>query len=190
MKITNKTFRVVYDEYFEPLCRFLNYYTKDLSVIEEVVQDVFVRLWEDRDTVEIQYIKTYLYNAARNKILNYIRDERNRNVLLEQWAKRELENQSADDCVDMNEFVELLQETVQTLPPVCKEIFTMSREQNMSYRQIADERGLSVKTVEAQMGIALKRIRTKMAAYYAALTKSNFLISFIAIIKALLINNH
>ena len=179
MKIDNKSFREIYNAYFEPVCRFLNYYTRNETLIEEVVQEVFVRLWEERETLEIQYIKTYLYNAARNKILNELRDERNRNSLLEQWAKRELENQEAEDCVDMNEFVQLLQATVETLPPTCKEIFIMSREKNLSYKEIASERNISIKTVEAQMGIALKRIRVKMSDYYTREMKNEDLLLFL-----------
>jgi len=166
MKIDDKTFREIYDSCFEPVCRFLNYYTRNETIIEEVVQDVFVRLWEERETLEIQYIRTYLYNAARNRVLNELRDTKNRNQLLEQWAKREIENRESENCVDMNEFVQLLQASVETLPPGCKDIFKMSREQNMSYKEIATERNISVKTVEAQMGIALKRIREKMSDHY------------------------
>lgn len=173
MKITDKSFREIYDAYFEPICRFLNYYTRNESFIEEVVQDVFVRLWEERETLEIQYIKTYLYNAARNRILNELRDERNRNVLLEQWAKREIENQESTDCVDMTEFTHLLQTTVETLPTACREIFTLSRENNLSYKDIAAQRNISIKTVEAQMGIALKRIREKMQNHYAKQLKNS-----------------
>ena len=179
MKIDNRNFREIYDTHFRPVCRFLNYYTRNEKFIEEVVQDVFVKLWEERENLEIQYIKTYLYNAARNKILNELRDERNRNLLLEQWAKREFENQQAEDCVDMNEFVQLLQATVDTLPPTCKEIFTMSREKNLSYKEIALERNISVKTVEAQMGIALKRIREKMSDYYSKQMKDRDYIWFL-----------
>lgn len=179
MKINSKNFREIYDAYFEPVCRFLNYYTRDVSVVEEVVQDVFVKLWEERETLEIQYIKTYIYNAARNKILNELRDVKNRNVLLENWAKREFENQQAEDCVDMNEFLQLLQAAVETLPENCKEIYKMSREQSMSYKDIAATRDISVKTVEAQMGIALKRIREKMARHYETEMKHRNFIWFI-----------
>jgi len=177
MKINDRNFREIYDAHFESVCRFLNYYTRDVSVIEEVVQDVFVKLWEERDSLEIQYIKTYIYNAARNKILNELRDVKNRNVLLENWAKREFENQQAEDCVDMNEFLQLLQATVDTLPTNCQEIFRMSREQNMSYKDIAFEREISVKTVEAQMGIALKRIREKMTQHYSNQIKNGSILS-------------
>ncbi len=166
MKINDTNFRQIYDSHFENICRFLNFYSRDEYLIQEVVQDVFVKLWEDRDNLEIQYIKTYLYNAARNKILNEIRDHSNRNMLLEQWAKREFENQEAKDCVDMGEFLQLLHTSVETLPPNCKEIFTMSRELNLSYKEIAVQKNISIKTVEAQMGIALRRIREKMSNYY------------------------
>jgi RNA polymerase sigma-70 factor (ECF subfamily) len=176
MKINDRNFREIYDAHFEPICRFLNYYTRNEGLIEEVVQEIFVKLWEERNSLEIQFIKTYLYNAARNKILNELRDERNRNILLEQWAKREYENQEAEDCVDMNEFLQLLQTAVETLPPTCKEIYSMSREQHLSYKEIALQRNISVKTVEAQMGIALKRIREKMANYYSAEAKNRELI--------------
>ena len=166
MKIDNKSFREIYDACFEPVSRFLNYYTRNENLIEEVVQDVFVKLWEEHETLEIRYIKTYLYNSARNRILNELRDQKNRNYLLEQWAKHELEKQEAEDCVDMNEFIRLLHDTVETLAPTCKLIFIMSREKKLSYKEIAAERNISIKTVEAQMGIALRRIREKMSKHY------------------------
>ena len=77
MIINERTFKDAYNDYFEIICRFLNYYTRDYQVIEEVVQDVFVCLWEDYEGKEIQYIKTFLYNSARNRMLNYLRDEEN-----------------------------------------------------------------------------------------------------------------
>jgi len=167
MKIDQQNFREIYDAYFEPLCKFLNFYTRDVNVVEEVVQDVFLKLWEDREVLEIQYIKTFLYNAARNRMLNELRNSQNRSMLLEQWATQELEKDNAEDCVDMDEFVALLRERVEALPAGCREIFVMSREEQLSYREIAERKGISVKTVEAQMGIALKRIREGMMAHYA-----------------------
>jgi len=176
MKITEKTFRHIYDSYFELICRFLNYYTQDATAIEEVVQEVFVRLWENRESVEIEFIKTYLYNTARNRMLNYLRDKQNRSVLLEKWAKTELENRDAKDCIDREEFFFLLQTVIDTLPPQCKEIFIMSREEKLSYKEIAQKKNISVKTVEAQMGIALKRIREQLSSYYSSGIKAIILL--------------
>lgn len=159
-------FRQLYELYYEKLCYFLNYYTHDERAIEEVVQDVFVVLWEERDSLQITYIKTYLYKSARNKMLNYLRNERTRIILLERWAKMEMEERQAEDCINRAEFFMLLQETIDTLPLKCKEIFLLSRDAKMTYKEIADQKGLSIKTVETQMGIALKKIREQMMQAY------------------------
>lgn len=159
MIIDEITFKNAYNDYFEVICRFLNYYTRDYQAIEEVVQDVFVTLWEDYEGKEIQYIKTFLYNSARNRMLNYLRNEENHTVLLEKWAQVELEKSDAVDCVDREQFYRLLQAAVESLPEKCREIFILSREEQLSYKEIAQVKDISVKTVENQMGIALKKIR-------------------------------
>ena len=152
MIINEKTFKDTYNDYFEIICRFLNYYTRDYQAIEEVVQDVFVTLWEDYEGKDIQYIKTFLYNSARNRMLNYLRDKENHSVILEKWARIELEKSE-------ELFYQLLQAAVESLPEKCREIFVMSREEQLSYKEIATIKEISVKTVENQMGIALKKIR-------------------------------
>lgn len=165
MTINEETFKETYNEYFEIICRFLNYYTHDYSVIEEVVQDIFVDLWDSYEGKNIQYIKTFLYNSARNRMLNYLRDKENHVVLLEKWARIELEKSEAVDCVDRDLFCQLLQAAVESLPEKCKEIFILSREEQLSYKEIAQIKGISVKTVENQMGIALKKIREYMISH-------------------------
>lgn len=165
MIINESTFKDAYNDYFEIICRFLNYYTRDCQVIEEVVQDVFVNLWEDYEGKDVQYIKTFLYNSARNRMLNYLRDEENHNVLLEKWARIELEKNESIDCVDRELFYQLLQAAVESLPEKCREIFILSREEQLSYKEIAQVKDISVKTVENQMGIALKKIREYLAAH-------------------------
>ena len=92
-------------------------------------------------------------------MLNYLRDKENHTVLLEKWARIELEKSEAADCVDRELFYRLLQAAVESLPEKCKEIFILSREEQLSYKEIAQVKEISVKTVENQMGIALKKIR-------------------------------
>lgn len=159
MIINEKNFEKAYNDYFEVVCRFLDYYTHDSYVIEEVVQGVFVKLWEEYNGHEMEYLKTYLYNSARNRILNYLRDHENRIFLLEKWAKTELEKSAAHDCVDREEFFCLLQAAVDALPEKCREVFILSREEQLSYKEIAEIKEISLKTVENQMGKALKKIR-------------------------------
>ena len=125
----------------------------------------FVCLWEDYEGKEIQYIKTFLYNSARNRMLNYLRDEENHTVLLEKWARIELEKNESVDCVDRELFYQLLQAAVESLPEKCREIFILSREEQLSNKEIARVKEISIKTVENQMGIALKKAREYSASH-------------------------
>ena len=165
MIIDEENFKNAYNDYFEVVCRFLNYYTRNKHAIEEVVQDVYVNLWQEYQGKEIRFIKTYLYNSARNRMLNYLRDKESHTVLLEKWAKIELENRDASDCVDKEAFYRLLQAAVETLPDRCREIFILCKEESLSYKEVAEIREVSVKTVENQMGIALKKIREYMLSH-------------------------
>ena len=142
-----QAFRNYYDTYYEQLCCFLNFYTHDGAVIEDVIQEVFLKLWENKDCIEITYIKTYL------------RDEENRHQLLENWFNQQLEERKYKDCFDMDALTKVVNQAIEQLPEKCREIFSLSRKEGLSYRQIAERLGISVKTVETQISIALKRIR-------------------------------
>lgn len=162
--LTENQFCEIYDLYFEELCRFLTYYTLDGYLIEEVVQDVFVKLWEDHQRFEVEYIKTYLFRSARNRMLNVLRDRNNRDVLLSSWAKEENYHREGVDCVDRNRFMNHLNQAIDQLPERCKETFTLKHETKLTYQEIAHIQQVSVKTVENQMGTALRRIRSYILA--------------------------
>ncbi|WP_300700365.1 RNA polymerase sigma-70 factor [Bacteroides sp.] len=157
------TFRKYYDLYYDQLCHFLNFYTQDITVIEDVLQEVYLKLWENRDEIEIQYIKTYLFHAAKNRVLNHLRDEQNRHYLLENWFNQQKQEKQGKECYDIEQFTTLLYKAIDQLPEKCREIFILSRQEKLTYKQIAEKLNISVKTIEAQMGIALKRIRETLA---------------------------
>ena len=173
--ITHTSFRQLFDQHFEPLCRFLTYYTADRMIIEEVVQCVFIKLWEDRDELQIESIKTYLYTSARNRMLNYIRDEKRRHVLLEQWVQYEKGKNCGAECFDIDEFSQKIQNAINNLPDKCRMIFDTSKKENLSYKQIAEHFNISVKTVETQMGIALRKIREQLSSFYPRISTTFFL---------------
>lgn len=160
------SFRIIYDLYFDPVCEFLAYYTRDTAAIEDVVQDVFVSLWENKEYLEIQYLKTYLYTAARNRMLNYLRNMENRTISITEWANERKTIESSADCYDLEEFSAVLKNAIDLLPERCKEIFVLNKEQKLTYKQIAESYHISVKTVETQMSIALKRIRDYITSNY------------------------
>ena len=146
-----QAFRNYYDTYYEQLCCFLNFYTHDVAVIEDVIQEVFLKLWDS--------LITYLFRAAKNRVLNYLRDEENRHQLLENWFNQQLEERKYKDCFDIDALTKVVNRAIEQLPERCREIFSLSRKEGLSYRQIAERLGISVKTVETQISIALKRIR-------------------------------
>lgn len=165
MTIDLESFQKHYDSNYKQLCRFLNLYTHDPQIIEDVLQDVFLKFWENRNSVEVEYVKTYLFHAAKNQILNYLRNEQNRHYLLEKWFNQQLEDRQNKDCFNIEKFTSVLDIAINNLPEKCKEIFILSRKENLTYKQIAEAKGISIKTVENQMGIALKKIREFMASY-------------------------
>lgn len=173
--ITHSSLRQLFDQQFEPLCRFLAYYTTDRMIIEEVVQCVFVKLWEDRDVLQIESVKTYLYTSARNRMYNYIRDEKRRHTMLEQWVQSETEKNYGEDCFDIDEFSQRVQNAINNLPDKCRNIFVLSKKENLTYKQIAEHLNISVKTVETQMGIALRKIREQLSSFYPRIYNTLFL---------------
>jgi RNA polymerase sigma-70 factor (ECF subfamily) len=186
--IDESALKEVFETYFDEVCTFLNYYTHNKQLIEDIIQDIFIRLWEERETINIFFIKTYLYSSARNRILNHLRNELNRSVLLEEWANREIEKQSTEDCVNMEEFSLIYRQAVNELPEKCREIYTLSREYNKTYKEIAESKNLSIKTIEAQMSIAIKKIKEYMLEHY---NRTNILsvIIIALVIRDLLLNS-
>ena len=164
--ITHSSFRQLFDQYFYPLCRFLAYYTTDNAMIEDAVSETFIKLWEERDNLQIESIKTYLYQSARNRMLNSIRDENRRNAFLEQWVQSEMEKNQGEECFNIDEFSRRVQNAIDSLPDKCKTVFDLSKKKNFTYKQIAEKLGISIKTVETQMGIALRKIREQLSIYY------------------------
>jgi len=175
--ITHSSFRQLFDRQFYPLCQFLSYYTTNRMVIEELVQDVFVKLWEDRNTLQIKSVNAYLYTSARNRMLNHIRDEKKRNLLLEQWVQDEMRKEG-EDCFNIEEFNQKVQTAVELLPHKCRKIFDLSKKEKFTYKQIAEQLDISVKTVETQMGIALRKIREHLSAFYPQISNTLFLFHY------------
>lgn len=158
-------FKHLFELYFAPLCRFIRIYVKGPRVAEDIVLDIFANLWEQRAALQIQVtLKAYLFQSARNRALNYLRDNE-RFVSVGDFTS--LERFENDDALEMRELQRLIQEAILSLPPKCQDVFTKSRMENLSNKEIADQMDISVKAVEAQITRALKIIRTYLGdAYY------------------------
>lgn len=154
-------FHRLYNTYYNSLFRFVNLYAKDQYAAQDIVQEVFLKLWDRRDRIQITHAKAYLFRMGRNAILNKLRNTKERFYFLEKLpevADYEIENDV--EYVTSDILIEIVHEAINKLPPKCRGIFIMSRHQKMTYKQIAVVKGISRKTVENQIGIALKKIRS------------------------------
>jgi RNA polymerase sigma-70 factor, ECF subfamily len=159
-------FRLLFDRYYSPLCNFAFRFLRDDFITEDTVQEVFTKIWEDRKSVNInESVKSYLYIAVRNKSLNKIKSESVR----QEYTNRFLENNNifvTEIRLEQEEFRNYLFQCIEKLPPRCKEVFTKSRFEEMKQEGIASSLDISLKTVKAHIGKALRLIRACLQITY------------------------
>lgn len=155
------------------LCTFAYRFVGSRDVAEDIVQDIFARLWRNRATFESwDDPLPYLYRAVRNRTSSHQRQV----IVRERWHQRAAATAderpataSATSDLDVRDLATALAAAIDAMPKRRRLIFVMSREQHLSYAEIARILGLSVKTVETQMGRALKFLRTRLADYLAVI---------------------
>ncbi|MGC9355659.1 MAG: RNA polymerase sigma-70 factor, partial [Mariniphaga sp.] len=140
----------------------------DEAMAEEIVQDIYIYLWEKKEKIQIESsVKAYLLRASKNKSLNYLRNEKNRKNIHEKIRETsETVYEMPANALDAGQLREIIENAVKNLPEKCGEICYLAKEKELSYKEIAEELGISVKTVENQMGIALKKLRDQLRPYY------------------------
>ncbi|MEL7530149.1 MAG: RNA polymerase sigma-70 factor [Bacteroidota bacterium] len=156
----------LFREYYTPLVRFAYTKLQDSELAEDVVQEVFVKLWNIRENVKINTsLKSYLYTATKNLSLNEIAKVKRHAELNEVYVQKQ--EQAAEPMSEDERSVwdERIQEAISGLPPRCQEVFRLSRFEGMTYQEIADHLKISPKTVENQMGKGLSLLRKSLAAF-------------------------
>jgi len=175
-----QAFELLYRRYFVRLCAFANKFLNDPQLSEEAVQDIFLKLWENRLTLRGNGSgKSFLFQAVHNKSLNLLAHQKvvNRYSEMIKTVYSHPEEFDAHDSLMAKELNIRIETIVNDLPTECKRIFLMSRTQGKRHQEIADELQISIKTVETQINRALKKLRAELADYMAILTAillSNF----------------
>ena len=161
-------YEVIFKRYYKELYRFAFTYVRDATIAEEMAQEVFLYIWEKRDNIEIQTtLKTYLYSAVKNKCLNYIKLELPKQQSMADVSEVLLSVSTPNkDEGENDQLKKHIQSAIDALPKKCRKIFILSRNAGMTYEEIAEELDLSKKTVENQMGIALKKLRESLEHVY------------------------
>ncbi|HZH74033.1 MAG TPA: RNA polymerase sigma-70 factor [Mariniphaga sp.] len=161
-------FQFFFEVYHLDIYYFINMYVNNESISEELVQDIFIDFWEKRRKIKIQTsVKSYLLQMAKNRSLNFLRHEKVKlNTHLNIANTTVMTYEMPSSTLDSEELRDLIEKAVQKLPSKCRQIFRLAREEEYSYKQIADQLGISSKTVENQMGIALRKLRDYLRPYY------------------------
>ena len=159
-------FRQVFDQYYPKLYFFILYKTKSAYIAEEVVQMAFTKLWQCRQTLQEEYtISTQLFRIATTILIDFLRKYSNKDAVTARLDVLNIEKgvDSTNEKMSGAELQKRITEAVNDLPPVRKQVFEMSREQGMSYREIAETLSVSSKTVETHIYKALKQIKKHVA---------------------------
>ena len=160
-----KAFETLFRKYYSYLCSLANRYCRDRDTAEEVVQDLFYRLWEKKQEISIETsVKSYLIKAIYFNTLNRMKQQK-RDVELSNLQQETVTGSSAEELVELTEISELVEHTLNRLPSRGQQIFRLSRLEGLTYREIALQLDISVKTVEAYMGQALRLFRESMKEY-------------------------
>ncbi|MEM6644378.1 MAG: RNA polymerase sigma-70 factor [Bacteroidota bacterium] len=157
-------FTQVFEQYFNLLVLYANRFLDTREEAEEIAQDVFVKFWEKCETLDPDSsIKGYLYRSVHNACLNEIKHQKVKDVYKEfiiQFMETSYNLEKEVDTAESRK--DRISREINKLPPKCKEIFELSRFEGLKYQEIADHLMISIKTVEVQMGKALKALRENL----------------------------
>ncbi|MCB0795903.1 MAG: RNA polymerase sigma-70 factor [Flavobacteriales bacterium] len=152
----------LFKEHFAPLSIFAFQYLKDRDQAEDLVQELFIRIWEGRSELQVKTsIKAYLYASVRNRCLNALKAAK-RVVPLDAVGQEPMEEEEGDEDL-LTLRAARVRAAIEGLPEERRKVFRMSRYEGLKYQEIADRLGISAKTVENQMGKALKTLRVELA---------------------------
>ena len=155
-----EAFDTLFRKYYQPLCRFANFFTENSSDAEEAVQTAFITLWESREEIRIsRSLKAYLYMIVRNNALMLLRKTNTRKQYEQQFVEIQEIDAPSEPLLTDEEINKLVMKGLAALPEKCRMIFSLSRYDGLTYEEIAEYLELSPKTVENQMGIAFQKLR-------------------------------
>ena len=152
--------------HYPSVCRSIQRLVRDKATTEDLAQDVFIKFWEKRKQLNItSSVAAYLHRMGTNEAISYLRRKKifESEEVLEQNITNE--HDSAEAQLLQSELQKNVTAAINSLPPKCRAIFQLSRFEELTYREIAEQLGISIKTVENQMGKALRVMRVKLRGY-------------------------
>lgn len=156
-------FEKIFKEHFKGLHAYAYTMLKDTQAAEDIVQNIFLKLWEKKDTIQVERsMASYLYRAVHNDSLNYLQHQKVKEAHLAYQGRNAGNSNNDAENISYEELDSRLEKALQVLPEACRMVFLMSRFEELKYRDIAEKLNISVKTVENQMGKALRLLRLEL----------------------------
>jgi RNA polymerase sigma-70 factor (ECF subfamily) len=160
-----KAFEMFFRQHYNHLCNYANSFVKDRDEAEEIVQNSFSSLWEKRESLNITgSVRSYIFSMVHNQCLNFLKHEKVKRKHASEMMNVTLEA-NEDPDLQANELELRIFKALQSLPEKCGMVFKLSRFEELKYAEIAEKMNISVKTVENQMGKALKLMREQLRDY-------------------------
>ena len=162
-----KSFELLFRKYYTILCNYAYKIHKDMDTAEEIVQDLFFNIWEKRHSLTIESsVKSYLFKSTYNRSMLLMR-HKSVKTRYEKYLKDNngLTESDASEEIVVEELARVIDRTLEELPERSRKIFSLSRFEGLKYQEIAKRLSLSVKTIESNMGKALKLFRKNIKAY-------------------------
>ena len=157
-------FELVFNHYYSGLVVYADQIINDAVISEDIAQSGFMKLWETRETIEIRSFRSYFMQCIKNRCIDHLRTQQ----VKQRFDKQIPETSSMvteEDLWTKNELSELLERAMEDFAPRCREIFFMSRYENLKIAEIAEKLDISKRTVETQISKALKILRIKLVDY-------------------------
>lgn len=157
-------FEKIFKEHFKGLHAYAYTMLKDSQAADDIVQNIFLKLWEKKDNIQVEKsMASYLYRAVHNDSINYLQHQKVKEAHLAYQGRNVNNSNNGAENMSYEELDRKLEKALQTLPEGCRNVFLMSRFENLKYHEIASKLEISIKTVENQMGKALRLLRSELA---------------------------
>lgn len=161
-------YRFLFDHHFTDLCNFLLIYLHSKELSEEIALEIFTFIWEKRQTLQIKVtFKSFLFSSAKNRAISLYRKEQKKMFTTIDFGQSVFnDDSSSQQLMENNELREIINTAINKLPEKSKQIYQLAWEENFSHKEIAEKLGITPKTVENHVGIALRKLRESLKPYY------------------------
>jgi RNA polymerase sigma-70 factor (ECF subfamily) len=176
--LNEKSFEEFFHLYYKPLCYYARKYKLDHFESEEVVQQVFLKLWEIRENLSIKSsVSAYLYRAVQNQSINLLKQKSSLYRNKEEYQSKiehaqlfaKINEENGASAMMACELEQQINQAIEDLPKKCQEIFRLSRQENLSIKEIAEQLNISSNTVQKQISIAIAKLREILKHYITVL---------------------